>query len=68
VKTVEAIATQGRGLEGLDPTDKQFVTAYRVMYSLDCANFTTCTDASGVIKVRVCNRFFFLYFYTAMIL
>jgi len=57
VKTVQAIATQGRGLDGLDPNDQQFVTAYRVMYSLDCANFTTCTDESGVIKVRVCNRF-----------
>ena len=62
MKTVKSIATQGRGLEGLDPTDQQFVTAYRVMYSLDCANFTICTDESGMIKVRACNRFFILIF------
>ena len=63
MKTVQAIATQGRGLEGLDPTNQQFVTAYRVIYSLDCATFTICTDESGMIKVRACNRAFLIFLY-----
>ena len=46
IRYLTAIATQGR-------SDKaaQYVTAYRLMYSTNCVDFTTYNETSGADKV-----------------
>ena len=50
IRYVTAIATQGR-------SDKaaQYVTAYRLLYSVNCVDFTVYNETSGVDKVHLFN-------------
>jgi len=47
IRYVTAIATQGR-------SDKvaQYVTAYRLLYSVNCVDYTVYNETSGVDKVH----------------
>jgi len=48
IRYVTAIATQGRSDRAA-----QYVTAYRLLYSVNCVDFTVYNEISGVDKVHI---------------